>query len=469
MKRTTPPRLSCPLCLAILLISCTEQDKNSGSDSDPDNRPPSQANKNQTSSAALSHSSNIATPSPLLPPSPAVKAGPSETAPGLGQEAFIAPLRDAYDRMDPLKDGWQSEAFSAAAKKQLLKIQELLAQGEPIVASDLQDLAVRDVLSTSLRPDQLREDFAGERLRVLRASTPPPARSEGLESLSANLNQLRQQGSTVEPHLKIFRVVPESPTSAACEVLFDLASQQDSSRNQINATWTCKWELSPGDTPPMLSSIEVSKYEEIIQEGESTPLFQDVTSTLLKDDAAYQEQFLLSSDHWRARLPRELGLEPVANHGLAIGDVNGDNLDDLYICQQGGLPNRLFLQQRNGTLRDFTAESGTGWLEYCAAALLVDLDNDGDRDLIVSQDFRVLVMANDGKGAFTLAFGSSTKAQSFSLAAADYDNDGLVDFYVCGYNASHAELRGGAMGEPMPFHDANTVEQTQIVEVALLK
>ena len=64
-------------------------------------------------------------------------------------------------------------------------------------------------------------------------------------------------------------------------------------------------------------------------------------------------------------------------------------------------------------------------------------------------------MSNDGLGKFTLEFGSSTKAQSFSLAAADYDKDSLVDFYVCGYNPSNDDLRSGAMGEPMPFHDAN--------------
>ncbi len=133
----------------------------------------------------------------------------------------------------------------------------------------------------------------------------------------------------------------------------------------------------------------------------------------------------------------------------------GTSLDDLYICQQGGLPNRLFLQNADGTLRDVTEESGTAWLDDCASALFVDLDNDGDRDLAVSQDFRILLMENDGTGKFELAFGTSTQAQSFSMAAADYDVDGDLDLYVCGYNPSVAGIRSGAMGEPLPFHDAN--------------
>jgi len=42
-----------------------------------------------------------------------------QTAPGLEQTTFIAPLTDAYKRIDPIEDGWDSEAFSAAATKQL--------------------------------------------------------------------------------------------------------------------------------------------------------------------------------------------------------------------------------------------------------------------------------------------------------------------------------------------------------------
>ena len=48
-------------------------------------------------------------------------------------------------------------------------------------------------------------------------------------------------------------------------------------------------------------------------------------------------------------------------------------------------------------------------MDFCAAALLVELDNDGDKDLVVSQDFKILFMENlDGKGHFELTFGSST-------------------------------------------------------------
>ena len=39
-------------------------------------------------------------------------------------------------------------------------------------------------------------------------------------------------------------------------------------------------------------------------------------------------------------------------------------------------------------------------------------------------------MENDGKGHFELAFGIGTQAQTYSIAAADYDGDGDLDAWV---------------------------------------
>ena len=372
--------------------------------------------------------------------------------PGLDQKKFIAPLRDAYERIDPAKDGWESEAFSSAAMAQLHALEDLLKAPEPISADQLAKIAVKNIASAPLRPANPAKVFADSRLQVYRASASKTT-TTGLAALAASLNAMKSTDSNLEPHLKIFRVERTSASSVTTSVIVDIAASSPNERRQFNGLWSCDW-LTAGDAPPVLATLRVPQFEEIVQPGDGTPLFTDATASVLGKNPSFKQQLLVSTDHWRARLPSDLGLDAVANHGLAIGDINGDELDDLYVCQQGGLPNRLFIQNSDGTLRDITAESGTGWLDYCAAALFLDLDNDGDRDLVISQDFRVLVMSNDGTGKFILEFGSSTKAQSFSLAAADYDNDGLVDFYICGYNPSNAELRGGAMGEPMPFHDA---------------
>lgn len=196
--------------------------------------------------------------------------------------------------------------------------------------------------------------------------------------------------------------------------------------HQINTVWKCAWHEDF-----RLKNLQVIDYESV----NSPLLLRDITESVIGNTEAYHDQLLRSTDHWWLRLPRDFGLDAAANHGLALGDVNGDGLEDLYLCQQGGLPNRLFLQNSDGTLRDFSEESKTNYLDYCAAALLVDLDNDGDKDLVISQDFKILFLDNlDGKGHFELAFGSSTKSQSFSLSAADFDQDGKLDVYICGSN-----------------------------------
>ena len=178
-------------------------------------------------------------------------------------------------------------------------------------------------------------------------------------------------------------------------------------------------------------------------------------SRSLRNEPVFQKQLLYSSDYWRARIPRSLGLDVVANHGIAIGDVNGDGLEDIYLCQQGGLPNRLFIRNEDGTLTDKSGESGANWLDYSASALLIDLDNDGDRDLAVALEWKVLFMENDGQGHFTMRLGFASPSQLFSMSAADFDSDAKLDIYICGYNPIETANTRGAMGSPMPFHDAN--------------
>jgi len=59
----------------------------------------------------------------------------------------------------------------------------------------------------------------------------------------------------------------------------------------------------------------------------------------------------------------EFGKDYSATNGEFLYDVNGDGLDDVYVCQPGGLPNRLLLQQPDGTAKDAAERAVRRWYE----------------------------------------------------------------------------------------------------------
>jgi hypothetical protein len=376
-----------------------------------------------------------------------------QTAPGLEQTTFVAPLTDAYKRIDPIEDGWDSEAFSAAATKQLKLLAKELSTPSKLSNDSIAKFFIQDTaLNLQLKPANLSEFYRDSEFHIQRGSPgSAPSQNDPVIAFQSLLSTI-ESTNILQIEVKLYRI-DKAGNDFTSRVMFNATGQSTEGPKQINTEWLCHW--TPDIETPHIKSIALLSYEESIRLAKNkTTLLNDCTADLLGHNKAYREQLLRSTDHWRARIPVNLGLDVVANHGLALGDVNGDGLDDLYLCQQGGLPNRLFIQNPDGTLTDHTRQSGTGWLDYCASALIVDLDNDGDRDLAVSQDFKLLLMENDGSGRFNLSFGTSTHAQTFSISAADFDLDGDLDIYACGYNPSADRVRSGALGEPLPYHDA---------------
>jgi len=120
--------------------------------------------------------------------------------------------------------------------------------------------------------------------------------------------------------------------------------------------------------------------------------------------------------------------------GIALGDVNGDGLEDLYLCQENGLPNRLFLHNLDGTATDVSQAWGVDWLQDSRSALFFDWDNDGDQDLAVAIRGGVVLTENIDQQRFKYVRLVETSNDNMSLSAADYDTDGDLDLYICAYN-----------------------------------
>jgi hypothetical protein len=183
-------------------------------------------------------------------------------------------------------------------------------------------------------------------------------------------------------------------------------------------------------------------------------LFVDCTQSTLAGNPVYEQQILPGINHWLTRIPKEF-MGRFGHHGIALGDVNGDDLEDLYACDAGGLPNRLYIQQPDGTAIEVSSQSGVDLLEDSVGALLIDLDNDGDQDLVVGTDPLLQLAENDGLGRFTWRHGIDVNTDSFSLCAADYDVDGDLDIYVCGYKVGKHDPTQRGLPFPLPYHDAN--------------
>ena len=133
------------------------------------------------------------------------------------------------------------------------------------------------------------------------------------------------------------------------------------------------------------------------------------------------------------------GIDVYGNNGLAVGDIDNDGFDDLYVCQPAGLPNRLYRNRGDGSFEDVTEASASRVLDDTACALFADFENKGVQDLLVVCGGGPLLFLNQGNGKFSLkpdAFKFAQPPQgTFTHAAiADYDRDGRLDIYFCLYS-----------------------------------
>jgi cytochrome oxidase Cu insertion factor (SCO1/SenC/PrrC family) len=125
------------------------------------------------------------------------------------------------------------------------------------------------------------------------------------------------------------------------------------------------------------------------------------------------------------------------DHGtaVAVADVDGDGLLDLYFVNQVG-KNSLYRNLGGGRFEDITDRAGVAVGDRaCVGASFADIDNDGDADLFVTsvREGNILFQ-NDGHGKFTNITKEAGVAgiggHSSGAVFFDYDGDGLLDLFV---------------------------------------
>ena len=142
-------------------------------------------------------------------------------------------------------------------------------------------------------------------------------------------------------------------------------------------------------------------------------------------------------------------------NGLAVADVDGDGLHDLYFVNQIGA-NQLWRNLGGGRFEDVTKAAGVAVDDRVSvSASFADYDNDGDADLYVTAvRSGNLMFKNDGAGRFrdvTARSGTGYAGHSSGAVFFDYDADGLLDLYVANVGRYTSErLRQMSLDTP-PF------------------
>lgn len=171
---------------------------------------------------------------------------------------------------------------------------------------------------------------------------------------------------------------------------------------------------------------------------QTTPLFRDITENFPLQYRHVENDF---NDFQREPLmPRKLSTE---GPKIAIGDVNGDGLEDLYIGGAKGSAGKLLIQTASGAFKS-AGESLFEKTKICedVDAVFFDADADGDLDLYIvsgGNEYSTRAPAlldrlyiNNGKGNFTHADNALPKfyASGSCVKPADFDGDGDTDLFV---------------------------------------
>ena len=346
----------------------------------------------------------------------------------------------------------QTEALHDVASAQLDRIAEVVRRNSPIDTAAIAGFVHESFVCQSLIPNKLHTVFQTNAITVLRGES-HAGHYEGVSGFVKALNALKtslHDAQQVRVKFKQFRLEPQNGFAATTDYVSISGFLGDRVIEQ-HMTWKCRWQLSVNGRP-FLVSIESSDYEQVVCRGPSRTMFVEYTAAVLGEASTANEQLSHGTLHWIKRIEALNGVDFNGHHGLAIGDVNGDGLDDVYVCQSGGLPNLLLLHQADGTAISVAAQSDVDFLDSTTSALFVDLDNDGDQDLALATLRALIVMENKGDGEFTSKGDYRIAADATSISAADFDQDGKLDLYACRYYPQPDQRQAPA---PLPYHDAN--------------
>jgi hypothetical protein len=182
----------------------------------------------------------------------------------------------------------------------------------------------------------------------------------------------------------------------------------------------------------------------IVEDFAGTGRFDVVTSNF--DSCGPLHYFRNNGDGTFTERTSAAGLDDqLGGLNMSQADYNNDGCKDILLLRGGWeVPQRKSLLRNNcdGTFTDVTTASGLATpVTSTQTAAWADIDNDGWLDLFVgNEESPSQMFLNKGTNGFediSRSAGVDRAAFTKGVSAADYDNDGFVDFYVSNFKGSN--------------------------------
>lgn len=136
--------------------------------------------------------------------------------------------------------------------------------------------------------------------------------------------------------------------------------------------------------------------------------------------------------------------------GSSWGDYNNDGYLDLFVANASDQNNLLYENNGDGTFTKITTGPVVNDGGHSHGSAWGDLDNDGDLDLMVTNDQggNNFFYTNDGNGNFEKLDNilNTDLSNSFGTAFGDYDNDGDLDLYVANHSNEQNDFYTNSKG-----------------------
>ena len=358
------------------------------------------------------------------------------------------------ERVSPARDGWPTEVVAQVAERDVERmLQAVLAGDGPTSAEPSWAEALDDSFQggRGLRPETTEARQTNANFTVL-GGEPNKAAVAALE-WHGSLRELLEPllGATESgADVWVTRVLELGGQRFECAMSVRIHGRLGTGSRQLNLEWRSIWRLDPDRKRIVMQHLEPTRFEEVIYARQP---FEELTQGVIADRAFFGRDLHRGAVEYDGRYDRGVGNASVylGMQGIAVGDVDGDGLEDLYVAEQGGVPNRLLMHAADGTVRDRAAAARVDFLDDTSGVLIVDLDGDGHRDLALGVGPTIVLAYNDGSGVFTgrNALRGPGEEQVYSICAADPDGDGDLDIYATRYVAG-----GVGRGLPTPYHDA---------------